>query len=196
MSEPDSWIQSAQPWISLGGLIATLFLLIAVLCTLVITQRGLRHATNASTNAFILQHDWSLFEKKVDPGLPGLPRMKDDDEYWRWRMIHLDHLKLLNLVWANQKVYGKKGVLGWQSWAGLLLEELKKDRARAIEGMSLAANVKPKPQDLLDYPHISRRLKALLDISYTHNWDVFPAGFVKWLNEECNFTSLDLPYKN
>ena len=72
-----------------AGLVA-LGAMFLIIHQLTITERSLRQAARASLDVVRTEHNWKLFEYEVDPGLPELPSQKDDKEYWKWRMVHLD----------------------------------------------------------------------------------------------------------
>ena len=175
-----------------AGLIALVGIFLIVR-QLKITERGLRQAARASLDMVRTEHNWKLFKHKVDPGLPGLPSRVLNEEYWRWRFVHLDHLSLLHTQWIDYDsgAISSKEIKGWICWAKhLILRELKADREDAEKKLGSADT-----QQIMAYDKTSPRLKALLHISELHNWDVYPHKFVQWLLKECGFGCLKLSRK-
>jgi hypothetical protein len=160
----------------------------------------LRQAARASLDVVRTEHNWKLFEHEANPGLPGLPSMVGNKEYWKWRLVHLDHLNLLHTQWLdyNSGAIGDDEIEGWKSWAKLILEELQGDRKNAIDKLrehDKTLTGEPTARQLMEFWETSWRLKALFHISELHNWDLFPRGFVRWLLCECNFRELVLREK-
>ncbi len=162
------------------------------------TKRSLSQAARASLDVVRTEHNWKLFEYEVDPGLPGLPSLAKDKEYWKWRMTHLDHLSLLHTQWKDReaKAIDDEEINSWMNWAQLLLGEFQKDRQEAITKLrDKEPGSEPDTRKIMESEETSSRLKALLHISELHNWDIYPCDFVKWLREKCNFESLGLSEK-
>ena len=163
------------------------------------TKKSLSQAARASMDGVMIEHNWKLFENETDPGLPGLPSMSTNKEYWRWRMVHLDHVNLLHTRWVDYKdgAITDEEIKGLIGWAQLLLEELQNDRQEAINNWTSEGHTsEPTTADIMEFEKTSPRLKALLHISELHNWDLFPCNFVQWLRYQCNFRSLGLSEKN
>ena len=178
--------------VALGGVVS-------IVWQLKIAERSLRQAARASLDVVRTEHNWKLFEYKVDPGLPGLPSWAGNEEYWKWRIVHLDHLNLLHTQWIYWRsgAIGDEEINGWIGWAELLLGELQNDRQQAIKKLTdKEPAAEPETRKIMQFEETSPRLKALLHISELHNWDLFPHDFVTWLLDKCNFRSLGLSEKS
>jgi hypothetical protein len=202
-----SWVGITQSNANQVQVLATIFAGLVALVgiffivrQLKITERGLRQAARANLDIARTEHNWKLLEYKVDPGLPGLPSWPENEEYWKWRIVHLDHLNLLHTQWIdyNSRAISQEEIRGWIGWARLFLEELQRDRDRAIEELRKKEGpiTRPTARQIMEFEKTSPRLKALLHISELHNWDLFPPTFVTWLLDECRFSSLGLARKH
>lgn len=163
------------------------------------TKRSQSQAVRASLDIVILEHNWKLFEYKVDPGLPELPSLAGNKDYWKWRMVHLDHLNLLHTRWTyytSVALVGPEEIKALIGWAQLLLGVLQNDRKEAIRKLKeKEPAAEPETREIMVFEETSPRLKALLHISELHNWDLLPHKFVSWLLDECEFSSLGLSKK-
>lgn len=163
------------------------------------TKKSLSQAARASLDVVMLEHNWKLFEYKVDPGLPELPSLAGNKDYWKWRMVHLDHLNLLHTRWIYYKsvALGPEEIKALIGWAQLLLGVLQNDRQEATRKLrEKEPAAEPETREIMEFEGTSPRLKALLHISELHNWDLFPHEFVTWLLDECGFASLGLSEKS
>ena len=154
------------------------------------TLRQTTQLTRANLEMACREHNWKLLELQVDPGLPGLPPNDEaHKEYWKWRIVHLDHLGLLMTQWQGMQsnALSKHEMEAWKGWAGLLRGELERDRSEALKGFDTES---PSARQIMEFEGTPERLRSLLHISESHNWDTLPADFVQWLRDECQFRTL------
>lgn len=157
------------------------------------TRKSLYQAARARRDLVRSEHNWKLYEHKINPGLPGLPDPSENEEYWKWRIVHLSHLNLLHTEWLDFKAEAtrREDLEGWQKWAILLSQELSGDLNDATERWKQENLGKiPELTDLREFRHTSLRLRAMLDISLLHKWDLLPDNFVVWLRDDCGFQFL------
>ena len=182
-----------------AGLVA-LVGIILVVRQLKMAERSLRLAARASLDEVRTRHNWELFQHRIVPGLPGLPPREGNEEYWNWRMVHLDHLSLLQtqLIAYKSGALNNEDIKAVKRWAFLILEELQRDRHNAISDLrekDKTPTAEPTTSQITGFDGTSPRLRAFLHISELHNWDMYPSSFVTWLLDECRFDSLDLSSK-
>jgi len=159
------------------------------------TLRQATQLTRANLEMACREHNWKLLECQVNPGLPDLPPNDDaNKEYWKWRIVHLDHLGLLMTQWQGwrSKALTKDEMEAWQGWAGLLRGELERDRSEALKRLGTES---ASARQIMEFDGTPERLRSLLHISESHNWDMLPADFVAWLLGKCRFETLGLTPK-
>ena len=160
------------------------------------TLRQTTQLTRANLEMACREHNWKMLELQVNPGLPDLPPNDEEDkhkEYWKWRIVHLDHLGLLMTQWQGMQsnALSKHEMEAWKGWAGLLRGELERDRAEALKRLGESASAR----QIMESKDTSERLRSLLHISESHNWDMLPEDFVEWLLDKCQFRTLGLTPK-
>ena len=159
------------------------------------TIKLLNQAARAHLDATRSTHNWQMFANEVEPGLPGLPTIGENREYWKYRMVHLDHLNLLATRWEDYQdnVMSHQQLQGWVRWSRLLLQVLKDDRDYEVQRLGYGNSDKhiQVTRQLMDFG-IHPRLKALLHITELHGWDLWPAEFVDWLLDVCGYSELHL----
>ena len=161
-----------------------------------IMRDTLRDSGRSSLDAIRTQHNWNLIKHGVDSGLPGLPSKKDPNftEYFNWRIVHFDHLSLLQTEWIknNEKIPDD-----WKNWIHFLLVPLQEDFNIEVEENSLSGlSVEDQAKELANNDKLCFRLRALFDIAFKHNWDLYPEKFVDDLLHQCDFESIGLPSKH